>query len=85
MAEYLSENRQALTMLLDRIVDPLLIIRDAVYDNAFAGSFSLKSVAPALLGKSHSYDGMLVGNGNDAQLAFEELISLNISAYKNQY
>lgn len=75
LADYSTEHRDALLKLLDRFVDPLTIIRDTVYDNAFAGSFSLKSVAPALLGESHSYDGMLVANGGDAQRAFEELIS----------
>jgi len=70
--------KQVLINLIDRIVDPLPIIRDAVYDNEFGGSFSLKSVAPALLGESHSYENMLVANGNDAQRAFVELISPNI-------
>jgi len=77
LIDYSPKDQDALTNLIDRIVDPLPIIRDAVYDNAFAGSFSLKSVAPALLGEEHSYDDMLVANGNDAQRAFEELISPN--------
>lgn len=77
LADFSPVNRDALTKLIDRFVDPLPLIRDTVYDNAFAGSFSLKSVAPALLGKSHSYDDMLVANGGDAQRAFEELISLS--------
>lgn len=80
LADYSPEHSNALIKLLDRFVDPLPLIRDSVYDNAFAGSFSLKSVAPALLGESHSYNGMLVANGNDAQRAFEELISLNTHA-----
>ena len=75
LADYSPKNHDALMKLIDRIVDPLPIIRDAVYDNAFAGSFSLKAVAPALLGETHSYDDMLVANGGDAQRAFEELIS----------
>jgi hypothetical protein len=82
LADYSPEHRDALLKLIDRIVDPLPIIREAVYDNAFAGSFSLKSVAPALLGDAQSYDGMMVANGGDAQRAFEELISENISAHK---
>ena len=60
----------------------LPIIRDAVYDDAFTGSFSLKAVAPALLGESHSYNGMLIANGTSAQRAFEELISPSTSASK---
>jgi uncharacterized protein DUF2779 len=77
LADYSHQHHDALINLIDRIVDPLPIIRDAVYDNEFGGSFSLKSVAPALLGKSHSYDNMLVANGHDAQRAFVELISPN--------
>ncbi len=75
LANYSPQNYGALMKIIDRIVDPLPIIRDFVYDNAFAGSFSLKSVAPALLGELHSYDGMLIANGTDAQRAFEEIVS----------
>lgn len=80
LADYSPKDQDALMRLVARIVDPLPIIRDAVYDNAFTGSFSLKKVAPALLGASHSYNNMPIANGNDAQRAFEELISLNTSA-----
>ncbi len=60
--------------LVARITDPLPVIRDHVYDNGFGGSFSLKSVAPAILGKLQSYEGMLIADGTAAQRAFEELI-----------
>lgn len=82
LADYSPDNKDRLIKLIDRIVDPLPLIRDTVYDNAFAGSFSLKAVAPALLGESHSYDGMLIANGNDAQRGFDELISSNITIEK---
>jgi len=75
LADFSPEHRDALLKLVDRIVDPLPVIRESVYDNAFNGSFSLKKVAPALLGDTHSYEGMLISNGNDTQRAFEELIS----------
>jgi len=75
LAEYSPQHREALLKLIDRFVDPLEVIRANIYDNAFGGSFSLKKVAPALLGASHSYQGMMVANGNDAQRAFEELIN----------
>lgn len=80
LAESFPEYRDALEKLLPRIVDPLPVIRAAVYDNGFAGSFSLKRVAPALLGDQQSYDDMLVANGGDAQRAFDELISPRTSA-----
>jgi len=82
LADYSPQNRDALLKLINRIADPLPIIRDAVYDNSFDGSFSLKKVAPALLGELYSYNRMLVANGNDAQRAFEELISADISAQR---
>lgn len=75
LAEFSPENHSALTALLERMTDPLPILRENVYDNAFAGSFSLKNVGPALLGDTFSYAGMAVGNGGDAQRAFDELIA----------
>lgn len=75
LAEYSPENKNKLESLLDRIVDPLPVIRDHVYDNNFSGSFSLKAVGPAILGELHSYEGMLVANGTAAQRAFDELIN----------
>jgi hypothetical protein len=79
LANLAPEYRDALQGLIARIVDPLPIFRQHVYDNAFNGSFSLKNVAPALLGREQSYENMLVANGGDAQRAFEELISPSTS------
>lgn len=75
LAEFSEENKDQLESLISRIKDPLPLIRDTVYDNAFHGSFSLKEVAPALLGKVFSYEGMLIDNGSAAQRAFEEIIN----------
>lgn len=84
LARYAPTHADALTALISRIVDPLPIIRDTIYDNAFNGSFSLKKVAPALLGEEASYAAMTVANGGDAQRAFEELISPNTPADKKE-
>lgn len=75
MAAFSPEHREALLALLPRFVDPLPLIRAYVYDEAFGGSFSLKKVAPALLGKKQSYANMEVADGGAAQRAFEELIA----------
>lgn len=75
MAEFSIEHRVQLESLIDRIVDPLPVIRDFVYDDLFHGSFSLKKVAPAILGEAASYNEMLVDNGTAAQRAFEEIIN----------
>lgn len=58
-----------------RIVDPLPIFREAVYDCAFLDSYSIKSVAPAILGKEHGYENLVVRDGSAAQRAFEEITS----------
>ncbi len=84
LAEFSPEHRDALLALIDRIVDPLPVLREAVYDNAFAGSFSLKKVAPALLGAEQSYAGMAVADGGAAQRAFAEMIADKTSAERKQ-
>lgn len=79
LADFSPVHREALEAIIARVVDPLPILREFVYDNAFKGSFSLKSVAPALLGEQHSYEGLLVKDGGAAQRAFEEMISDTVS------
>jgi predicted RecB family nuclease len=74
LAEMFPKHRARLKDITERLVDPLPIIRSHVYDPQFHGSFSIKTVAPALLGKSASYDGMAVGDGGDAQVAYLCLI-----------
>lgn len=75
LARALPKYSDQLLNIAERLVDPLPIIREYVYDREFKGSFSIKSVAPALLGSELSYDGMSVSNGSEAQVAFDELIS----------
>lgn len=75
MAEFSPAHRSQLLSLLPRFVDPLEIIRAHVYDPAFGGRFSLKAVAPALIGDSMSYKGMNVADGGAAQRAFTEMVS----------
>ncbi|MBI1823790.1 MAG: DUF2779 domain-containing protein [Nitrospirae bacterium] len=55
-----------------RLVDPLPVIKDHVYFHEFAGSFSLKDVAPAILGNKYRYSGE-VKDGTEAQLGFLRL------------
>lgn len=84
LANYSEPHAEALLKLTERIVDPLPVLRASLYDPAFACSYSLKSVAPALLGEEQRYDGMLVANGGDAQRAFEEIISANITPMRKE-
>lgn len=75
LAKFSPEHSSALIGIRDRLVDPLPVIREAVYDREFRGSFSIKKVAPALLGQSMSYEGMEVADGGAAQLAYARLTS----------
>jgi hypothetical protein len=74
MADAFPEHADVLRKACDRLVDPLPIFRNSVYDPAFKDSFSIKSVAPAILGKTASYEGLAVPDGNAAQRAFVEYI-----------
>ncbi len=49
----------------DRLVDLLPLVRDHVYHPDFAGSFALKSVAPALV-PGLSYDDLEIAEGGEA-------------------
>lgn len=59
--------------LFDRIVDLLPIVRDHVYHPDFGGSFSLKSVLPALV-PDMGYDDLEVGDGGTATAELERLM-----------
>lgn len=84
MAQVFPEYKVHLDSLCARIVDPLPLIREAIYDLKFHGSFSLKSVVPALLGEDQSYEGMLIGNGGEAQRAYEEVLKPETSQVRRQ-
>jgi hypothetical protein len=62
-----------------RIVDLLPLIRDHVYDPEFHGSFSLKSVLPALVPEL-GYDDLETKDGGLASLAYAEMRALDTSA-----
>lgn len=64
-----------LLSIADRLVDPHPIIKKNVYFREFRGSFSIKDVAPALLGPKWDYSRLEVGDGKAAQIAFDQMIS----------
>lgn len=70
-----TEHKEELLSIKDRLVDPLPVIRNGMYDPKFLGSYSIKDVAPALLGDKASYKEMTVGSGTDAIAGFTEMIS----------
>jgi predicted RecB family nuclease len=73
LASWLPEFSERITRIQRRLWDLLPTIRDHVNHPAFGGSFSLKSVLPALL-PAMTYDGMEVGDGQAAGLAWESLV-----------
>lgn len=57
----------------DRLFDLLPIVQEHTYHPAFAGSYSIKSVLPALVPEM-SYQGMQVSKGREAGLARKSLV-----------
>jgi predicted RecB family nuclease len=73
LAAWLPEYAERIRSIQSRLWDLLPVVRSSVYDPAFAGSYSLKSVLPALV-PGMSYTNMAVGNGQDAGLAWTSLV-----------
>jgi predicted RecB family nuclease len=73
LAAWLPEFAEQINNIQCRLWDLLPIVRNHVYHPAFAGSYSLKAVLPALV-PDMSYDGMAIANGQDAGLAWESLV-----------
>lgn len=66
--------RELRILLEDRGVDLLKIVQDCVYLPSFGGSFSIKSVLPALV-PDLSYKSLAVQNGDMAVFEFKRLTS----------
>jgi Domain of unknown function(DUF2779) len=73
LAAWLPEFAGRITKIQRRLWDLLPLVRDHVYHPAFGGSFSLKSVLPALVPEM-TYEGMEVADGQAAGLAWESLV-----------
>jgi predicted RecB family nuclease len=73
LASWLPEFSGRINKIQRRLWDLLPIVRDHVYHPAFSGSYSLKSVLPALVPEM-SYAGMEVSDGKAAGLAWESLV-----------
>jgi predicted RecB family nuclease len=72
LATWLPEFAERIEQVQSRLWDLLPVVRNHVYHPAFAGSYSLKSVLPALVPEM-SYERMTVADGVDAGLAWESL------------
>jgi hypothetical protein len=73
IAAWLPQFAERIKEIQCRLWDLLPTVRNHVYHPAFAGSYSLKAVLPALVPEM-TYDGMAVANGHDAGLAWESLV-----------
>jgi len=74
LAAWQPEFAEQIKRIRGRVWDLLPIVRNHVYHPAFAGSYSLKAVLPALVPEM-TYEGMAVTNGQDAGLAWESLVN----------
>jgi predicted RecB family nuclease len=73
LAANVPSRRKALLDVVARLVDLHPIVRDNVYHPDFGGSFSLKSVTPALV-RGLGYDDLEIGEGNTAQALLEGML-----------
>ncbi len=73
LAGWLPEFADRITAIQARLFDLLPVVREHTYHPAYAGSYSIKSVLPALVPEM-TYDGMEVANGQEAGLAWEALV-----------
>jgi hypothetical protein len=67
MAKLIPALHDDLMKIHDRIVDLFPVMKNHVYYRKFAGSWSIKSVIPAIFGDSESYKHLRVRNGMEAQ------------------
>jgi hypothetical protein len=73
MADALPALAAPLHSIADRLVDLLPVVRNYVYHPQFGGSFSLKSVLPAMVPEL-SYEGLAISDGSAARQELERLL-----------
>ncbi|MGA2383744.1 MAG: DUF2779 domain-containing protein [Gemmatimonadales bacterium] len=73
LAEAVPVLSEPLLALEARLVDLLPVVRNHVYDLAFHGSFSLKSVLPALV-PGLTYDDLAIADGDTASVLLERML-----------
>jgi predicted RecB family nuclease len=79
LAAWLPEFAERINAIQARLFDLLPVVREHVYHPAFAGSYSIKSVLPALVPEM-SYEGMQIADGQQAGLAWESLLCGDLSS-----
>lgn len=84
LAEDFPEYAEQLINIRNRLVDLKVVIQKGVFYPEFMGSFSIKKVAPALLGNAASYTHLEVSDGVEAMLAFDRMVSLPDTSSEKQ-
>ncbi|MGH9326943.1 MAG: DUF2779 domain-containing protein [Terriglobia bacterium] len=79
LAGWLPQHAGTIAGIQGRLWDLLPVVRSGVYHPRFGGSYSLKSVLPALV-PDLSYRGMLVAEGGEAGLAWERIVRGNLAS-----
>ena len=79
LADAVPERATELTALATRLVDISAVIKDHCYHPSMHGSFSLKSVLPALL-PGEGYGELDIADGTAASVAFTEMLNPDIGA-----
>jgi predicted RecB family nuclease len=79
LAAWLPEHAERINAIQDRLFDLLPIVREHVYHPGFAGSYSIKSVLPAVVPEM-TYEGMEVADGQAAGVAWESLVRGNLDS-----
>jgi hypothetical protein len=73
LANAFPDQAAALRDVISRLADPLPIVREHVYHPDFGGSFSLKSVLPALV-PTLAYEDLEIAEGETASRALMQLV-----------
>ena len=79
LAVWLPEHAERINAIQARLFDLLPVMRAHTYHPAYTGSYSIKSVLPALVPEM-TYDGMEVANGQAAGIAWESLVRGSLDA-----
>jgi predicted RecB family nuclease len=83
LASWFPEFADRIGAIQARLFDLLPVVREHTYHPAYAGSYSIKSVLPALVPEM-TYDGMEVANGQAAGVAWELLVRGGLSCEEHQ-
>ncbi len=84
LSELFPKYRSKLKSIAERLVDPLPVFRNHVYDPNFNGSFSIKDVAPVLVGATYGYGQLEVSDGMYARAMAEAIICGKISGKESE-